>query len=474
MRISLFLFWMLVSAPLFSQDKGKPWTLQQCIEYALKNNIQVKQNMLNEKNSVATLVQSKAHILPILNVNASYSYNSGKKVDPFTNQFTSGSFTLSQNFSLSSSITVFGGLQNLNTIKQNQYNVMASRMDVQKMENDISLQIASAYLQILMAEELLDVARNQADITKLQGERTRQLVDVGNLPKGNLLDIQAQSASEEVNIVNAENNLSLASLNLVQMLNLDTIENFSIAKPEITLPADVVLNTTPGLVYDAALTRQPEIKSSEFKLKSSEKGISIARAGRYPHLSLSGAYGTGYSGASKQLVGDPALTGTTPYGITSGGQIVYIPTYSYNYEKIPYSTQYNNNINKSVGFYLTVPLFNNLQTNTSVQHAKISRENAALSLQLQKDNLRKTIQQAYNDAMSSLKKFQATQKAVSAMEESFKYMDQKFTVGAATSTEYNDSKNKLIKAKSDLLQSKYDCVFKMKVLDFYQGKPITL
>src|ERR1035437_9655421 len=475
MRISLFLFWMLVSAPLFSQDKGKPWTLQQCIEYALKNNIQVKQNMLNEKNSVATLLQSKAQILPNLAGNVSNSYNSGKKVDPFTNQFTSGSFTLSQNFSLSSSVTIFGGLQNLNTIKQNQYNLMASRMDVQKMQNDISLNIASGYLQILMAEELLDVARNQADITKLQVERTRKLVDVGNLPKGNLLDIQAQSASEEVNIVNAENNLSLASLNLVQMLNLDTIANFSIVKPEITLPADVVLNTTPGQVYDAALTRQPEIKSAEFKLQSSEKSISVARAGMYPSLTVGAGYGTGYSGASKQIVGTPTITNFSPNGsITSAGDYILAPIYNYNTETVPFSTQYDNNTNKSVGFYLSVPIFNNLQVHTSVQNAKIARENAALNLRLQKDNLRKTIQQAYNDAMSSLKKYQATQKAVSAMEESFKYMDQKFTVGAATSTEYNDSKNKLIKAKSDLLQSKYDCVFKMKVLDFYQGKPITL
>ena len=329
--------------------------------------------MLNEKISEATLLQSKAQLLPNLSGNASNSYNSGKKVDPFTNQFTSGTFTLSQNFSLSSSVTIFGGFQNLNTIKQNQYNLMASRFDVQKMQNDISLNIASAYLQILLAQELLDVARNQSDITKLQVARTQKLVEVGNLPKGNLLDIQAQSASEEVNVVNAENNLSLASLNLVQLLNLDTIENFSIAKPEISLPADVVLNTTSGQVYDAALTRQPEIKSAEFKLKSSEKGISIARAGMYPRLSLSGAYGTGYSGASKQIVGDPTLTGATPYGATAAGDIVYIPTYSYNYEKIPYSTQYNNNINKSAGFYLTVPLFNNLQTHTSVARAKISQ-----------------------------------------------------------------------------------------------------
>jgi outer membrane protein len=196
----------------------------------------------------------------------------------------------------------------------------------------------------------------------------------------------------------------------------------------------------------------------------------------FPRLTLGAGYGTGYSGDDVQLVGTPTISSFTPNGyITSGGQLVEVPVYNnYTTQTVSYANQYSSNLNKSVGFYLTVPIFNNLQVHTSVQNAKIARENAALNLRLQKDNLRKTIQQAYNDAMSSLKKFQATQKAVKAMEESFKYMDQKFTVGAATSTEYNDSKNKLIKAKSDLLQSKYDCIFKMKVLDFYQGKPITL
>ncbi|MBI1769873.1 MAG: TolC family protein, partial [Bacteroidetes bacterium] len=271
MRILLFLFPIFHFSFLFAQEQAQPWNLQQCIEWALQHNIQVKQNILNEKSSEESLLQSRAQLLPSLNGNASNSYNSGKKIDPFTNQFTSSGFTLSQNFSLSTSMTLFSGFSNLNTIKQNQYTTLASQYDVQKMQNDISLQVASAYLQILLAQELLSVAQNQQDITKLQVERTQKLVDVGNLPKGNLFDIQAQFASEGVNVVNAENSLALASLNLVQMLNLDTIKNFSIAKPEITLPADVILNTTPAQVYEAASSKMPEIKSAEFKLRSSEK-----------------------------------------------------------------------------------------------------------------------------------------------------------------------------------------------------------
>jgi outer membrane protein len=476
MRIFIFIFCALFSSFLFSQEKQKPWPLQQCIAFALKNNIQIKQTVLNEKLTEAALLQNKAQLFPNLTGNISHSYNNGKKVDPFTNAFTTGDWSLSQNFSLSTSITLFGGFQNLNTIKQSNYNQLAAQQDVLKMQNDVSLNIASAYLQILFAQELLDIARSQSEITKLQAERTRKLVDVGNLPKGNLYDIESQMALEEVNTVNAENNLSLSSLNLMQMLNLDTVQGFSIAKPEITPPAEVILNTTPGQIYDIAASHQPEIKSAEFRLKSSEKGIEIAKGGRLPRLSLSASYGTGFSSVSKHITSPPSYQGYKPNGDTTiSGDVVLSPFFTNPvYNTTPFSDQVDQNLSRSIGFYLSVPIFNNLQTHVAISRAKIAKENALLSLQLQKDNLRKTIQMAFNDASSALKKYQASKKAVNAMEESFKYTDQKYSVGTVTATDYNDAKNKLTKAKSDLLQSKYDYVFKLKVLDFYQGKPITL
>lgn len=442
----------------------------------MKNNIQVKQNILNQKLSEATHLQNKAQLLPNLSGNVSHSYNNGRKVDPFTNSFTTGDWSLSQNFSLSTSITLFGGFQNLSTIQQSKYDLLAAQQDVLKMQNDISLNIASAYLQILFAQELLEVARGQSEITKLQAERTRKLVEVGNLPKGDIYDMEAQLAVEEVNIVNAENSLSFSSLNLIQLLNLDTVANFTIVKPEIASPSEVLLNNTAGQIYEVALTRQPEIKSAEFKLKSSEKSIAIARAGMFPRLSLNGSYGTGYSSVSQHPTTSPAFQGFAPNGdTTSSGDLVFSPLYSSpEFSTVPFSDQIDQNLNRSIGFYLTIPIFNNLLTTTNVTRAKISKESAKLTLQLQKDNLRKTIQQSFNDAASALKKFQASGKAVSAMEESFKYTDQKYAVGAVTAIDYNDVKNKLTKAKSDLLQAKYDYVFKLKVLDFYQGKPITL
>ena len=469
-----FLLFLCAFSSSFCQEANTPWTLQKCIDYALKNNIQIKQNILNVKLSEATLLQKKTDLFPALNGTISNSYNNGKRVDPFTNSFIAGDWIQSQNFSLSTSIVLFGGFQHLNSIRQGKYDLLASYQDVLKIQNDVSLNIASAYLQILFAEELLLIAKSQSEITKLQVDRTQKLVDVGNLPKGDLLNILAQQANETVTIVNAENNLSLAYLNLAQMLNLESAENFLIARPEISMPAETILNATASQIYEAALIRQPEIKSAEFKLKSSEKAIAIARGRMLPSLSLSASYGTGFSGASKQLKSVTPI-GAAPNGlITSKGDLVYAPLYDYNYETNPFKSQIDNNLNRNVGFYLSVPLFNNLQTYTSISRSKIAYENSELTLKLQKDNLRKAIQQAYNDAFSSFKKYQASYKAVNAVEESFKYMDQKFSLGAVTSTEYNDSKNKLMKAKSESLQSKYDYIFKLKVLDYYQGKPITL
>lgn len=476
MKPSSFIVITLIPFLLFSQTENKPWTLQQCIEHALKNNIQIKQNKLNEQLAEATLLQSKAQMLPGLNANISNSYNNGKKVDPFTNQFITGDWIQTQNYSLSANVTLFGGFQTLNTIKQAHYDLMANQQDVLRIQNDISLNIVSAYLQILFAEELLTSAQNQLAVTNLQVERIKKMVEAGTLPKSNLLDIQAQQAIEELNVVNAENNLNLASLNLIQMLNLDTIKNFRISRPEISIENETIIGVTPSQVYDAALTHQPEIKGAELRLKSAEKGIAIARGAMFPRLDISASYGTGYSGASKDY-GLPVFSGYVPNGsITSGGDTVYEPNFIYdlNPPVTPFKTQIDNNLNRSVGFFLTIPLFNNFQTQTAITRAKIVKENAVLTLQLEKNTLRQKIQQAYNDAQAALKKYLASKKATQAMEESFRYMDQKYTLGAATSVEYNDSKNKLIKAKSDLLQAKYDYIFKLKVLDFYQGKPITL
>lgn len=476
-NVNLIVVLFLVSSlSLKAQDATKtsqPWTLETCIDYALKNNIQIKQSVLNTELSEINLTQSKANLLPSLNGNASHTYNYGRTVDRFTNQFATQQ-VLSQNLSLSSDVTLFGGLQTINSIKENKFTYLASKYDVEKIKNDISLNIASAYLQILYAMEAAENARNQMGITNAQVERTKKLVDAGAAAKGTLLDIQAQLASEELNVTNTQNQLDLAYLALAQYLNLPSATDFSIVKPDLSVGNETLLTATASQIYNSAVSNLPEIKSADLKVKSAEKAVDVAWGGLSPRLVFSASYGTGYSSASQQMISDPVFQNYQPNGsFTSAGDTVLSPSFSSPaYEKIPFSKQYNDNVNKSFGFYLTIPIFNRFQTKSTIDRARIQKTNADLNVESTKLQIEKNIQQAYADANAGLKKYNATLKAVDAMQESFKYTEQKFNVGMVNTTDYNTAKNNLIKVQSDLLQSKYEYVFKTKVLDFYQGKPL--
>lgn len=452
---------------------AKTWTLEECIDHAVKNNIQVKQSELSTRLSKADLLQSEGNLLPSINANAGHSYNIGRRIDPFTNTFAT-SQVLSQNLSISADINLFSGLQNINSIKQSRYDYMAAKFDVDKMKNDVSLNVATAYLQALFSMELLDNANNQLGITAALVERTKKLVDAGSVARGTLLDIQAQLALEELNVTNAQNQKDIALLSLAQLLNLPTANGFSIVKPELGVISESLLAANAEQIYNTAIGSLPEVKSADLKVKSADKGVDVAWGGLSPRLSFSAAYGTGYSGLSERFLTDPTFQGFSPNGsVTSSGDTVLSPFFSTpETEQVPFSDQYRNNVNKSFGFFLTVPIFNRFQTKTAIDRARIQKMNAELTVLSTKLEIQKNVQQAYADANAGLKKYASSVKAVEAMKESFKYTEQKFNVGMLNSNDFNDAKNKLIKAESDLLQAKYEYVFKTKVLDFYQGKAL--
>lgn len=473
MKIKLTLICLLSFPSLFAQPENKSWSLEQCIEYALENNIQLKQSELNLELAELNLLQSKASLLPGLNAGASHNYNFGQRIDPFTNQFATDR-VLSQNFYFTSGITLFNGMQQYNTIKQNQFALGAGKFDLDKYKDDLSLNIASAYLTILFNKEASDIAERQLEISKLQEKQTQKLVDAGTLAKGNLLDVKAQLAAEELNLVNAQNQLSLAYLKLKQLLNWSSSEEFEIVDPFIELPQNATLNGTPGQIYDAALSRQPGIKSAELKVQSASKGIALSRGNLAPIISFNASIGTGYSGASKELVGIPSVTGYYWDGsTTTAGDSVLAPMYDTPLQTKAFTDQWSDNFNRTIGFNVTIPIFNKLQTKTAIERAKINFQNAEYTLASEKLQLDQIIQQAYADAQAALKRHQASKNSLAAMQEAFKYAQQRFDVGMMNAVEFNDSKNKLMKAESDLLQAKYDFVFKTKILDFYQGKALT-
>jgi outer membrane protein len=453
------------------------WTLEQCVNHALTNNLQVKQQMLLVESAKADVLQSKLDLIPGINANASHGYNFGQTVDRYTNQFAT-SRVQTNNFYIQSSLTLFNGFQKLNGIKQTQLNLMASQQDADKLMNDMSINIATYYLQVLFYKELVRIRTNQLDITSQQVDRMKKLVSAGTMAQGDAYTIEAQYAVEESSLIEAENNLEISLLTLSQLLDLPSAQGFDIEVPALIIEGDPSLVATPDEIFTYAQANMPEIKAAEYRLQSSEKQLARARGAYYPSLTLSGSWGTGYSGASQiqdqAIPGEPYLIGYALNPDASTYYDVYANSLEYTYKTKSWDDQIKDNNNKSIGLYLTVPILNGWQSRTMVSKAKISLDNSRLEYELQKVQLRKTIQQAWADARAALKQYYAAEKKVNATRESFRYAEQKFEVGIMNSVDYNNSKKDLSNSESEQLQTKYDYIFKTTVLDFYMGKPLSL
>ncbi|MDB9963880.1 TolC family protein [Vicingaceae bacterium] len=468
--LGIILFFGLLTSNI---AQNKVWTLEECIEYALENNLQIQQNELSQKLAGYDLQQAKYNVLPDVNGFVSHAYNFGQTIDPFTNQFANTQVR-SNSFSASSTFTIFNGFRNINTIKRNQAQLKSSQLDLEKMKNDISLNIANSFLGILFNQELLKNAESQLKITQLQIDRIEKQVTAGALPEGSLKDINAQFASEELNVVNAENQLNISKLNLAQLLRLESFEDFEIVSPNLSSFDGVIELISPGALYVSALETMPEVKSAEFSLYSAHKNTQIARSGYLPTLSVSGSIGTGFSGANRQVTGfrDPQVIQTADF--TRSGEDIFTTTATPIFKDKPFSDQFSENENKSIRFSLTIPIFNRFSARLGVKRAKIQEQVSDLNYESAKLTLRQNIESAHNDAASALKRYKAAEKSVAALETSFAYTQKRYNVGIINSFDFNNEKNRLINAQSELLQAKYNYIFSTKVLGFYQGGSISL
>ncbi|HEX7412565.1 MAG TPA: TolC family protein [Bacteroidia bacterium] len=446
------------------------WSLQKCIDYALKNNLSLKQNEINIEMSQVNYKQSKASILPSLNTGANNTWNNGQKIDPYTNKFASSTI-LSENFYAQAQVTLWSGMQQYNNVKKNQYALMANQETYEQQKNDLALNVASSFLQVVYNQELVKVAQQQVNISKQQLERTQKLADAGSAAMSSVYDIKAQLASDEYNQVNSENNFNLSLLALKQLLYLDSLPNFSIEKPLFELSVSDLAAYQPNDVYHMALKNQHKIKSAEYSLLSSEKNLSYSQGKNSPTLSFSGTLGTGYSGLDQTSV-RKGITGAEEIGYTSNLAPVYMPIYSYDVKKVAWGNQLSNNLNKSIAFTLSVPIFNGLSTYAGVKSAKLQLLNNKYGYDIARQQLYKTIVQAFTDAQGALNKYVSAKTAYETSKVSFDYAQQKFNAGALNSFDFNNSKNRVLKTETDMLNSKYDFIFKLKVLDYYQGKPL--
>ncbi|MFY7971831.1 MAG: TolC family protein [Flavobacteriales bacterium] len=476
MRTHLIVLFLAISAIGHSQTE---WSLDSCIRYAYEHNISLQRSELSIENAEINRQAAVGGMLPNLNGQASHGYNWGQRIDPFTNQFASQRIQ-SNSFGLSTSINLFNGFQQSLTVKQSALEIERSKWNYEKLRNDIGLNVASGYLQILLTKEFWEIAKTNRDRTALQAERIAQLVKAGSLAQVNLDQIYAQLASDEATEVSAGNNYFMAKLALMQFLQLPAtgIEGFEIVSPNVEGMEQGEIISNSQVVVEAATNNFPEIKSAEVGLKSAEMGQAIARGGMYPRLSASYSYGSGYSGASKIITGSPDSL-AYPIGTVFGSNflVVSLPQAVYSDDDFsvkPFNDQLRDNVNRSLFFSLTVPIFNGFQTSSSIKRANIAALDAKLALDQAKQTLEQNVLRAYTDAQASLANYQAAKKSLEASQLAFDGIEQRYNRGAANQVEYNDARATLDNARAGLVRNKYEYVFRLKILDFYLGKPINL
>ena len=465
-----------------------PWTLQGAVDYALANNLTVRQSRLSAQVLDATLLQSRAALLPSANLNGTQAWNYGTNINPLTNVFQSQT-TRTNNFSANAQVTLFSGFQLRNTIKRNVLDYEAALGDIEKARNDLSLNVASAFLQTLLAQELVRTNQVRVNSTQQQVDRTQILLKAGSVAESNLLDIQSQLATDQLNVITAQNQETLARLQLAQYMNLDeaATETLQITTPPLPDPDEMALaDASPASVYETAQTRQPEIRAADLRVQSAMRSEEVARGAYYPRLFFGANIFTGYSSVyTRPIITGDSVTipipvfqidptnplGTppipTPYALLST-QAVRAQ------ESSGFTSQLKNNLGRSLQFSLQIPILNGLQVRTNVQRSQIAVQQATVRAEQTRLVLRQTIQQAYADALAAQRQYLASKRQVEALTLTYRNSEIRFNNGLLNGTEFNIAKNNLTAAESNMIQAKYSFIFRRKVLDFYQGKPIEL
>lgn len=428
-----------------SLAQSKAWTFQQCIDTAFQRNINVNQvQLVNETNKI-NLEQVKANRIPSFNASATEGLSIGTTINPTTNQYVTQGYH-STRFGINGSWNLFNGLQNANTIRQNILNVKAGQLDIETAKNDIILSITTGYLQVLFSREILETARNQASATAAQVDRTEKMYNAGKSPESDLLQIKSQLATDNLAIISAENNLDMAKVTLMQLMYIPITNDFDIVVPEMTEPVGTLVQSNEE-IYKKALQVRPEIASAALQSNSAQVGIKISNGARWPALNLNANTSTNYASSR-----------------TKGGSV--------NPENYPFFEQVWDNLGQSFTLGLSIPIYSNRTIKSRIDRAKITAMNARLNEQLTQTQLRKSIEQTYVDLKGAAKKYDATKEQLAAVTSVYTNSEKKFNVGVMSATDFLIQKNNYTQALSNLIQAKYDYIFRTKILNFYQGKAI--
>ena len=440
---------LLFSIVFTVQGQMRKWTLQECVEYAVENNLTVEQFELDLENAEIDKSDALGNMLPDLNGTTSISSNTGFSINP-TNNLPTNQTALNVNMGFSSNLTLFDGLRNIRRLHRAKINAIANQYRLDDLKDDIRLNVANAYLQVLSNKEQLKTFQAQYAVTEQDLKRTRELVGSGVLPRGDLLEIEATAANQEQQIVNGEGLVLISRVNLAQILQITDYENFDIADEEFDVPPSDILDNSAKVIFDKALSFRNDIKFSQSNVELAEEDLKIAKGAYLPTLSAFFQYGTRYSDVTQ---------------IPDESGMLFTPNFTdqlWIFDGISYGAQ------------LTVPVFNGWNTRNNVKRSKISLAQAKIQFEQDKLDLESTIQQAYVDVSTFEKAYEAAQKTLEARRLAYEYAKERYDVGLMNAFDFSQAQARVDNAEADVIRTKYDYIFRLKILEFYFGIPIAL
>ena len=427
-----------------SQDVSGAYDLETAVQIALENNLSLKRSELNQLSNEATLLQNKGSRYPSFQTGASSGYRWGRSINPVTNLFETqriGNINLFAN----SNVSIFAGGRINSSINQAQADIEAGLYNIEATKNDITLNVINLFVNVVFNREQVNIAENQLKTTKDQLARTTRLVEAGSLPLSDQLDLQAQNATNELEVINAKNSLRIAKLNLAQAMQIPFTDEFEVIEPKFEINESLMATENPSQIYESALAIMPELKAAEKNIESAEYGVKAARGAFLPTLGIGANVFSNYV--------DRGIPGR---------------------ELDAFTTQIENNLSQSVNLQLNIPIFSQLSNKASLQRARVQRQLAEVTEIEVKNQLRQDIESAYTSALAAQQSYSASVTRVKSLEESFRIAQQRFDLGAINSVDFQVAQANYFNAQADLLNAKYTYIFRVKVLDFYLGNPINL
>ena len=465
----------LSSSTVAQRSGNDVWTLQRCLEHALEHNLQLQQAELGIVRGALAETSAKGAFLPNLNASSSYGVNIGQRIDPFTNQFASDAVQ-SSNYGMSSGLTLFNGFQNHLNLRRARLGLELAQTNVEIAQNNVALSLASAYLNVLFQKEFLTIAQLNAEATGRQVDRVQKLVNAGAAAESDLYDVLAQQAADQSSVVSAENGVTIAKLALAQLLQLsgDEADNLDVAPPSDDLLEAVQLPLSADAAVAFALNAFPDMKAAELQVTDAYLGLDLAKAQRMPRITGSYSVGSGYSQNRQTLVSDPVTQDVTIE--TVEGILLTTPAVIQDgeYATMSFQDQFTNNLNQSIFFSLSLPIFNGFGIETNIDRAEVDVLSAQLAKEQTAQSLTQTVEQSWADARAAQRTFEANDRALEAATLAMTNAEARFEAGAISALEYADARTRLDNARINALRTQYDFVFKTRILDFYLGRPLSL